>query len=270
MEQEQGLSMPFLDVCICRENDQVRTSVYHKKTYTGLLTNYYSFTADGYKTGLIRTLIDRAFKICSNWNDFQRETDKISHVLQRNQFPRGLVDRFVSRYVESTRVTDNATARETPGIVKRFSLPYIGHFSFKTKKKLARLVSKYCIDLNIQLAFSSFKIARLFGTKDHSPLLTRSCVVYKFVCAGCAACYIGETRRHLLTRVNEHISQKSSNIHRHFEESPACRQSYSTECFQVIDSAMSDFQLKIKEALHIHWTKPSLNVQVKHYDLKTI
>ena len=39
------------------------TSVFRKKTYTGLLTNYFSFTPFQYKLGLIKTLIDGAYKI---------------------------------------------------------------------------------------------------------------------------------------------------------------------------------------------------------------
>ena len=39
------------------------TIVYRKKTFTGLLTNYFSFTSYSYKVGLIRTLVDRAYKI---------------------------------------------------------------------------------------------------------------------------------------------------------------------------------------------------------------
>ena len=32
-------------------------------TYTSLLTNYYSFVPFSYKLGLVRTLVDRIFKI---------------------------------------------------------------------------------------------------------------------------------------------------------------------------------------------------------------
>ncbi|CAH3032766.1 unnamed protein product [Porites lobata] len=39
------------------------TSVFRKKTYTGLLTNYFSFTPFQYKLGLIKTLINGAYKI---------------------------------------------------------------------------------------------------------------------------------------------------------------------------------------------------------------
>ena len=44
-------------------NALVSLLFFEKKTYTGLLTNYFSFTPFQYKLGLIKTLIDRAYKI---------------------------------------------------------------------------------------------------------------------------------------------------------------------------------------------------------------
>ena len=38
-------------------------------------------------------------------------------------------------------------------------------------------------------------------------------------------------------------------------------------CFKIIDKANSKFDLKIKEALHINWRKPNLNVQQNHLAL---
>ena len=50
--------LPFLDI-LRSNNENLQTSVFHKKTYTGLLLNYFSFVPDSYKYGLIKTLIDR-------------------------------------------------------------------------------------------------------------------------------------------------------------------------------------------------------------------
>ena len=67
------------------------------------------------------------------------------------------------------------------------------------------LVNKYCNSIKIKLAFSSFKVKNLISVKDYVPRSLRSYVVYKFKCAGCNSVYIGETSRHLSTRVREHL-----------------------------------------------------------------
>lgn len=48
----------FLDVPINNTPDKFFTSGYIKPTYTGLLTNYFSFTPTIYKTGLIKTRLE--------------------------------------------------------------------------------------------------------------------------------------------------------------------------------------------------------------------
>ena len=41
----------------------------------------------------------------------------------------------------------------------------------------------------------------------HVPFHLRSRVVYQFTCAGCNACYVGETFRHISTRIREHLGR---------------------------------------------------------------
>ena len=45
-------------------------SVYRKKTFTGLLLSFFCFTSSSYKLGLIKTLIDRTYKINNTWKAF--------------------------------------------------------------------------------------------------------------------------------------------------------------------------------------------------------
>ena len=130
------------------------------------------------------------------------------------------------------------------------------------------MFKRYCNNLDVKLAFSSFKIRNMFGVKDPVPVELRSNVVYKFTCASCNSCYVGETSRHLSTRIREHLNRdRTSHIFQHIQQSEACRNSCSAECFEVIDHATTKFQVKIKEALHISWEQPSLNKQLYHVNL---
>ena len=58
-----------------------------------------------------------------------------------------------------------------------FKLPYIGHFSAVTQKKIRHFIKRYCNDLDIQVVFSCFKIGNLLGVKDPIPGGLRSRVV---------------------------------------------------------------------------------------------
>ena len=99
----------------------------------------------------------------------------------------------------------------------------------------------------------------------------RSRVVYKFACAGCNACYVGETARHFSTRVREHlVSDRASHVFKHLQNSEHCGALCSADCFHILDHAPTSFQLKIKEAIHIQRENPSLNQQLHHVNLKLI
>lgn len=55
--------LPFLDFLIDDNDPNSSLTAYRKKTFTGLLTNYFSFTLYFYKVGLTKALVDRAYKI---------------------------------------------------------------------------------------------------------------------------------------------------------------------------------------------------------------
>ena len=100
MEKETNRILSVLDVCI-NNNDPscLKTSVYRKKTFTGLLTNFFSFISFSYKVGLIRTLVDRAYKINNSLLSFNNDVKKLTHILKRNQFLEHLINRVIKSYL---------------------------------------------------------------------------------------------------------------------------------------------------------------------------
>ena len=65
--------LDFLDVTVHRKDNKFETSVYRKRTFTGLGLRYDSFVPKSYKINLISCLIHRADEISSNWTNFQRD-----------------------------------------------------------------------------------------------------------------------------------------------------------------------------------------------------
>ena len=109
----------------------------------------------------------------------------------------------------------------------------------------------------------------MFDVKDPIPCGLHTCVVYKFLCAGCTACTVGETSRRFPTCAREHlVSDRTSHIFICQHHSPQCRTLCSEECFNILDHASTTFQRKIKEAIHIQWEKPTLNHQLYHVNSK--
>ena len=94
VEKQFNHKLPFLDVLIDNHDPSSSlTRVYRKKTFTGLLTNYFSFTSYSYKVGLIKTLVDRAYKINNTWLGFHEDINKLTDILKKNLFPAHLINR---------------------------------------------------------------------------------------------------------------------------------------------------------------------------------
>ena len=61
-EENNNFKLAFLDVLV-ENSEKLVTTVYHKSTFTGLMTNFRSFVPQGYKINLIKTLLDRLYVI---------------------------------------------------------------------------------------------------------------------------------------------------------------------------------------------------------------
>ena len=93
MVKQVNHKLPFFDVLICNHDPNASlTRVYRKETFTGLLINYFSFTSYSYKMGLIKTLVDRAYKIKNTWLGFHEDINKLTDILKKNLFPAHLID----------------------------------------------------------------------------------------------------------------------------------------------------------------------------------
>ena len=92
------------------------------------------------------------------------------------------------------------------------------------------------------------------------PLLAN--VVYKFKCLRDANnIYIGKTIRHLATRVKEYGTSPSA-VSYHLSSCETCKSNFSCNNFSIIDSGKNDYEITIKEALHINFKKPAINRQL--------
>ena len=85
-EEEINNIISFLDISITRVNNKLITSLYRKKTFSGVYMNYNSFLPVKYKKGLIHTLLFRAYNICVDYNTLHNEIEYLKSVWQRNSF----------------------------------------------------------------------------------------------------------------------------------------------------------------------------------------
>ena len=271
-EAEVSQCLSFLDVLVDNSNG-LKTSVFRKKTFTGLLTSFESFTAQSYKFGLIKNLLFRAYSISTSWSIFHDELTRIFKILSKNSFPGHVIDKVTAKFIGDRVTTSPSSSKlndQNKPEVRYYKLPYRGKFSEKAQTKLNAIAEKLCKNIRSKLVFNPCKIGSFFTNKDPLPSKWKSWVVYKFDCAGCNSRYIGETTTHFATRMDQHFRKEkgASAIYKHLhgKNNKKCLRVNNNDSFDIIDHARTRFGLKLKEALHIKWNEPhlDLNKQVRH------
>ena len=114
-----------------------------------------------YKIGLIRCLIHRAFKISSSYIIFHNELEKIKILLQKNMYPKSVIDNQIKTFLDKQFTVDCGTTSEKQKTLN-YSLPYIGHFSHVINKKLRHIYELFCKDIDIKIV----KLSSFFSCKD--------------------------------------------------------------------------------------------------------
>ena len=108
-----------------------------------MLLNYTSFTSRLYKIGLIKCLIERAYKINNAWPGFHDDVSKTKDVLKRNSYPQFILDKITKAYIDKIHYNNNKVSSEVNKL-RYFKLPYIGQYSEQVQKKITKLCKQYC------------------------------------------------------------------------------------------------------------------------------
>ena len=87
LEKEENNSLAFLDVLVTRDASGFNTTVFRKKTFTGLGCNFYSFCFSNFKLNSIFTLVHRALTHTSTWQYFHKEIEFLTEYLVNNCYP---------------------------------------------------------------------------------------------------------------------------------------------------------------------------------------
>ena len=221
---------------------------------------------------LIIGMLNRAYNICSSWELFHKELDKIKEILISNGYPKGWIEDKINDFLnkklqakeetEENRLTDETeenpeNARKSERILY-VKLPYYGRVSTQFGRKLSKILSNNESNREIQVVYHTNKLKNFFSLKDRIPKLMQSTLVYEFQCQSeTDSKYIGKTKRRLGQRINEHSKGKSA-VKDHLDRCNNCKLSFEDK-FKVLYKGRSDFEIQVVEALLITKKGPKLN-----------
>ena len=79
---------------------EIESKVYTKRTNKSLLLHFKSHVDIKYKRSLVNTMVDRAYRLSSNWLFFSEECDRLRRVFDNLKYPKTLVETTIKRFVE--------------------------------------------------------------------------------------------------------------------------------------------------------------------------
>ena len=261
MELGEHGKLPFPGTDIKKCNGRLETRVYRKPTDTGLLLHYKSHVDVKYKKSLLKTMLDRAFKLSSTWQLFRLECDHLTQTFSRLQDPAQLIQSTISNFVTKKVSGDpiSTRARKVNEAPVRIVLPFKDQRSANSaRRQLGELGRK--IRTDIRPMYTSRKIGHEVKPKEKKPpIINQQRVVSYYKCGLCDANYVGYTCRHLYQRVEEH--KGSSSIGNHIKEQHRTVPSDIYQDFNILRKCQSKFDCLIYEMLFVKELKPTLNKQ---------
>jgi len=252
---------------VTNNNGNFHTSIYRKPTFTGLGLHFLSFTPYIYKINSVKTLITRAYNVCSNWAAFHIEMSFLKNFFLTNGYPLYLFDKITKTFL-CKKFTDHQTVFTVKRDHKYVKLPYMGDLSYEIRKQLKVLLQNNYPQIKFTFVFSNTNtIAKFLKQPFNYSSDLCSNVVYLFTCPSCQARYVGSTSRWLRHRISEHkgksfrtglpLSKPSFSAIR--EHSLQHSHPFSNTDFSILSSHSSRQDLITSESLLIKKMKPELN-----------
>ena len=279
VEIEKHGCLSFLDVLVSKIQSGFETNTFHKATDTGLGLKFDSAVSSRYKFNLIDCLLDRAYKINSNYKNLCSEFEKLRKFFCQNGYGLNLIENRISKKLNSIFVPEPIVSSVSKQII-HCKIPYMSNsFNKKFNSEILNLVSQFFPQVNLRLIFfNNNTVQSFFPYKDVIPKSMKSNIVYKYECGICHSTYYGESTRHFKTRIAEHsgfssrtglplTSRIKSNIYGHFSKTG---HEILPEYFEVVQSVKQRNELKIAESIDIHRFKPTLNEMVASVPLNIL
>ena len=148
---------------------------------------------------MLFTLLHRAFKLCSNFEHFHQEIDKLKNIFENNGYPKSFVDFCIKKYLDKVfikkEVILKASKKELICV-----LPFLGKRSMQLRTRLVNSIESNLKFCKLKVIFQSpCQLNSLFRYKDSLQKKIRSDIVYRYMCSNCKVTYYGKKYRHFFT-----------------------------------------------------------------------
>jgi len=264
----------FLDVHIdATSEDEYKTSVYQKPTSSGVYLNANSECPDRYKTGTIKALVHRTYKISSSWQLFHERIAVLRQTFINNGYSNTTFDQVLNNYLQSR---DKKKSDDTENI---YNIYYRNQYSsaYKTDERILKdiihnniTIKKENTRIKLNIYYKSSTTASLvMKNSPDKPKndLKKTSVIYDYKCTkgDCEllpeARYIGMTTTTLSRRLTMHLQSGAIKQHSVEVHNERLTRQDLVENTKIAKHFTDFATLQIHEAIMILRQAPTLNKQ---------
>ena len=188
MEIEQNNQIPFLDVLFIRNMETSSTTVYRKITSTDIYINWKSFAPNNWKWETLKTLVRRAYDVCSSDYYLACELQHLKKVFhEQNDYPIWVVNKvfkeFQSKHNEAAPIATGNEERNSNVKNHLLVLPYKGsaimHIISSVRKQVNRALPD---DVKMIVSYTGKTLSTCFNVKDKTVFNHEHDIVYYAKC----------------------------------------------------------------------------------------
>lgn len=245
--EKENSSIDFLDTTVVKKGDKLITKWYHKPIASNRILNYYSKHPSNMVKNTAKSFIRRVFAVTHS--SFHKDIiETITQILVKNNFPSKMVDQLIHEVRSSIHNQHRTNTDKSYPFINQTAFTTINNSNFgdqstdsipqapnsstimptsppkpryagltyvpELSESLSKLIRKHNPELKLAPRPPD-KVGRLFSDmKQKLKIGECSCVVYGIPCKNCIKLYVGETKRRVDTRGDEHktdVRNKAKN-----------------------------------------------------------
>jgi hypothetical protein len=290
--------LPFLDTAIyLDENSKLQYKFYRKSVASTVLTNFeVAVTPRKYLNSTLAGEIFRRNYCNTTETELKKSLLDLQNQFISNTYPVSLVEEKIREISEKKFQCNPNRQKNADELQTNWDSKALIKLNFTSKrcqkiaKKFISKIKAYTPDFKVHFVWRNITLRNIISPKlkKSEPIGSRINCCYLFSCPCEFQTYIGETKKRLASRAQEH-QQKSRNtaIYQHIKScetyqklslekigpnpTPKNRFKLHEEFFSLIGSNLGNYHSrKLFEAIQIHLNMPKLNEQVKSYELSLI
>ena len=215
-----------------RNHNDITTTVYRKDSNSDVYLHWDSFTPITWKRGTLKTLVERAYLICSTPSLLEKELTHIRTVFRNtNGYPNWIINQVfkqvkakqrdpmpnsnVSNEIEAAQTSNQTIVEKHDDKKHLLMIPYQGGKGEQVIKSVRKTIKRLLpSNIKVQVSFTGNKLSSCFNIKEKTKFEHRHDIIYLGTCPETTRNdnYIGEAKRRIFERVKGH-NGKDFNSH---------------------------------------------------------